>query len=142
MTARQSVLIGPSLVGIFCLGLAAASLVVGCAREPDVTLELVADDLVFRGDNPTLYVTTGAKVQLTLRNEADGVIHQLAIPELAVETRILQPYESQALQFRAPDLETTLTYTCQLHSLMAGKIVVASPEAQTAATPDPSRANP
>ena len=96
----------------------------GCQRHPDVTLELIADDLVFRGDNPDICAPPGARVRVVFRNQADGVIHDLAIPELDVATGILSPGESADLDFTAPDSDVVLTYACKLHALMRGRILI------------------
>ncbi len=112
-----------------------AALATGCQREPVVVLELVADDLVFRGDNPDISARAGSRVTLLFRNEADGVIHQLAIPGLDLETEILQPGDSAELRFKAPKESTVLTYSCELHALMKGRIVIDDPDSTAAQAP-------
>ena len=99
----------------------------------DEVVTLVAVELVFRGDNPTLYVTAGSKVKLVFRNEADGVIHQVTLTDLDIETEILQPGESESICFRAPAAGGVLTYACTFHSLMTGQVVVRSGDRQPTA---------
>jgi hypothetical protein len=101
-----------------------AATVVWVRRKPTTTLELVAEDLVFRGKNPTLYAKPGGKVRLVFRNEANGVVHQFSIDELSVETAILQPGTVEEICFPVPAQERVFTYTCKLHPIMTGRFVL------------------
>ena len=94
--------------------------------NPNVIMEIVAENFVFRGNNPTLYAEAGSKVNLTFRNAARGIEHQLAIEGLDVETDVLRPGESQEINFFVPLRDTVLTYSCYLHPTMKGKFVVGS----------------
>ena len=94
--------------------------------SPNVIMEVVAENFVFRGNNPTLYADPGSKVNLIFRNEARGIVHQLAIEGLDVETDVLRPGDSQEINFFVPLRDTVLTYSCYLHSTMKGKFVVGS----------------
>ena len=90
-------------------------------------MEVVAENLVFRGNNPTLYAEPGSKVSLTFRNVARGIEHHLAIEGLDVETDVLRPGESQEINFSVPQRDTVLTYGCYLHPMMKGKFAIGSP---------------
>ena len=92
--------------------------------NPNVIIEVVAENLVFRGNNPTLYAEPGSKVSLIFRNEARGIEHHLAIEGLDVDTDVLRPGESQEINFSVPLRDTVLTYSCYLHPTMKGKFVV------------------
>ena len=91
---------------------------------PNVIMEVVAENFVFKGNNPTLYAEPGSKVKLIFRNEARGIEHQLAIEGMDVETDVLRPGESQEINFFVPLRDTVLTYSCYLHPTMKGKFVV------------------
>lgn len=109
---------GGFLVGVLSVVLLAAQ------KKPTTSLELVAEDLEFRGGNPTLYAKAGSKVRLVFRNEADGVVHQLAVEGLDVESSLLQPGTREEICFPAPSEERVLTYVCKLHPLMRGRLVI------------------
>ena len=94
--------------------------------RPNVIMEIVAENFVFRGNNPTLYTEPGSQVNLTFRNAARGIEHQLAIEGLDVETDVLRPGESQEINFFVPLRDTVFTYSCYLHPTMKGKFVVGS----------------
>ena len=111
---------GMLLVGITLVA------VEGMRDKPDSVIEVVAEDLVFRGNNPTLYAESGSKVKLIFRNEARGIEHHLVIEGL-VETDILRPGEREEISFSVPLRDTVLTYSCYLHPIMKGKFVVGSP---------------
>ena len=74
--------------------------VMGMRDSPTVIMEVVAENFVFKGNNPTLYAESGSKVKLIFRNEARGIEHQLAIEGLEVETDVLRPGESQEINWR------------------------------------------
>ena len=95
--------------------------------SPNAIMEVVAENLVFRGNNPTLYAEPGSKVSLIFRNEALGIEHHLAIEGLDVATDVLRPGESQEINFSVPQRDTVLTYGCYLHPMMNGKFVIGSP---------------
>ena len=92
--------------------------------SPNVIMEVVAENFVFRGNNPTLYTEPGSQVNLIFRNAARGIEHQLTIEGLDVETDVLRPGESQEINFFVPLRDTVLTYSCYLHPTMKGKFVV------------------
>ena len=98
--------------------------VMATRHRPNVIMEVVAENFVFRGNNPTLYAEAGSKVSLIFRNESRGIEHHLAIEGLDVETDVLRPGESQVINFSVPLRDTVLTYSCYLHSTMKGKFVV------------------
>jgi len=92
--------------------------------RPNTVIEVVAENLVFRGNNPTLYAEPGSEVKLIFRNEARGIEHHLVIEGLGVETAILRPGEREEIIFSVPMRDTVLTYSCYLHPMMEGKFVV------------------
>ena len=100
------------------------AIVTAMRDSPNAIMEVVAENLVFRGNNPTLYAESGSKVKLIFRNEARGIEHQLAIEGMDVETDVLRPGESQEINFFVPLRDTVLTYSCYLHPTMKGKFVV------------------
>ena len=118
-----------SLVTVFGLLLLGITLVAVEARRdrPNTIIEVVAEDLVFRGNNPTLYAESGSKVKLIFRNEARGIEHHLGIEGLKVETDVLRPGEREEISFVVPLRDTVLTYSCYLHPAMKGNFVVGNP---------------
>lgn len=90
-------------------------------------MEVVAENFVFRGNNPTLYAEPGSKVSLIFRNESLGIEHHLAIEGLDASTDVLRPGESQEINFSVPQRDTVLTYGCYLHPMMKGKFMIGSP---------------
>ncbi|QKT03352.1 nitrite reductase, copper-containing [Ectothiorhodospiraceae bacterium 2226] len=121
---------------------------------PDVrfTLEttLAEGRMVFRGIggaidgvvNPELRVQPGAVVQITLVN-SDGVQHDIAVPELKVQSEIITARgSSTAVSFRARD-EGSFTYICTLpgHQAagMEGLLVVGDAAEAEAAAPSISQ---
>ena len=114
---------------VFALLLIGITLVTVMAtrNSPNVIIEVVAENFVFRGNNPTLYAEPGSKVNLTFRNEALGIDHHFAIEDLNVETDVLRPGESQEINFSVPLRDTVLTYGCYLHPMMKGKFAIGSP---------------
>ena len=103
------------------------AIVTAMRDSPNAIMEVVAENLVFRGNNPTLYAEPGSKVSLIFRNEALGIEHHLAIEGLDVATDVLRPGESQEINFSVPQRDTVLTYGCYLHPMMKGKFVIGSP---------------
>lgn len=93
-----------------------------------VEVELVARDVRFNGENPTLRLERGRPVRLVVRNAEAGarpVYHDFAIAGLGLEpTSALAPGESAVVEF-TPSRPGTYTYHCPLHpGLMNGRIVV------------------
>ena len=112
--------------GLLSIGITLAT-VTAMRDSPNVIMEVVAENLVFRGNNPTLYAEPGSKVSLIFRNESLGIEHHLAIEGLDVATDVLRPGESQEINFSVPQRDTVLTYGCYLHPMMKGKFVIGSP---------------
>ena len=89
--------------------------------------------------NPTISVKPGEKIQLTIRNEDRGVLHDIVIigtngnaPLLKIHLqRPLRHGESETLSFTVPDIETeasrdfTFEYYCSRHpKMMRGEIEI------------------
>lgn len=95
------------------------------AEGPVRALTLVAKVGRFHAADPTLTVTVGETLHLTIRNEEpEPVPHDFFIAGLGVATGILVPGETATLVFtvRQPG---TYTYGCSLHPrLMDGRLVV------------------
>ena len=101
--------------------------VMAARDSPNVIMEVVAENFVFKGNNPTLYAESGSKVKLIFRNEARGIEHHLGIEGLKVETDVLRPGEREEISFVVPLRDTVLTYSCYLHPAMKGNFVVGNP---------------
>ena len=113
------------VIALLLIGITLAT-VMAMRDSPNVIMEVVAENFVFRGNNPTLYAESGSKVKLIFRNEAHGIEHQLAIEGMGVETDVLRTGESREINFFVPWRDTVLTYSCYLHPAMKGKFVVGS----------------
>ena len=123
-----------SLVIVCGMLLVGITLVAGesMRSRPNTVIEVVAENLAFRGNNPTLYAEPGSEVKLIFRNEARGIEHHLVIEGLGVETAILRPGEREEISFSVPMQDTVLTYSCYLHPIMKGKFVVGDPSTLSA----------
>jgi copper binding plastocyanin/azurin family protein len=91
------------------------------------TVTLLARDMSFYlpGDttpNPRLIVGRGERVRFVLRNEQQGVPHDLAVEDGDGDwetTRVVRGAgESAGLTFRAPERQGEYPYLCTLHSRM------------------------
>lgn len=80
----------------------------------------------FNGSNPTLEISRGVPVEITIRNdEQGGIPHDFALVGLDLRTpKALQPGESATLRF-TPSRSGEFAYTCTLHpGLMDGRLIV------------------
>jgi len=103
------------------------------AREKPREVILVARGMAFtypssaqqERPNPALTFKAGEGIILVFRNQDQGMLHNLRIHRLGLETPILAYGESAKLTFTVPDETGTDKYSCTLHSLiMTGRIVI------------------
>ena len=82
------------------------------AREMSFHVEDIA------GANPTMALTAGEQVKVTIRNEDKGMLHDFSIPEWGVRTGGVEWGDE-------PATASTLSYVCTPHSvMMSGRITV------------------
>ena len=121
------------LVGLLTV-IAAAALGVGVtlAVRPDPgprEIVLTARGMAFYVDggptpNPAIPVRPGEYVRFVLRNEAPGLLHDLAIPDLHASLEPVAAGESRALVVRIPRLTGPVRYICRPHGqMMSGTLV-------------------
>jgi plastocyanin len=109
---------------------AAASISCGRAAAREVTL--VARGMTFAlpdqpdAANPVLRLHAGERVRLVLRNEAAGLVHDVAIPAWGVATAAVQAGQTVETTFVVPEGSGPVEYQCRPHAaMMTGRIDVA-----------------
>ena len=125
--ARPRALLVPLVALVLvCGGVAIAVQAATGGSEPQ-TIALSARGMAFYlpGDptpNPRLVVDRGEAVRLVLRNEDQGIPHDVAVPDEDDDlkaTRLLRAAgESADLTFRAPAAAGEYEYVCTAHSRM------------------------
>jgi len=127
--SRPRALLAPLLALLMALvAVAGVAFGVQAAVGPEPrTVTLLARDMSFYlpGDstpNPRLVVGRGEKVRFVLRNEQQGIPHDLAIEDGAGDretSRVIRGAgESAELTIRAPEQEGEVPYFCTFHSRM------------------------
>lgn len=97
----------------------------GGRRDPQRTIVVTAQDMMFNETNPTIELTPGETVRLVFRNEDPGMKHDLNIPALGLRTGVIEAGEEAVLEFTVPD-NGTFEYVCSLHPVsMRGLFAVA-----------------
>ena len=109
-----------------------ASASVSCGRAAARDVTLVARGMTFAlpeqpdAVNPVLRLRAGERVRLVLRNEAPGLMHDVAIPAWGVATNPIPGGQSAAVTFVVPDGDGAVEYQCRPHAaMMTGRIDVA-----------------
>ena len=118
-------LIGTAVV-VLLLGAFAVALTRPAPR--DITLVVRGMAFYLEGDslpNPTIQLTAGERVRITLRNEERGIRHDVALPAMDAALEPIGWNESADVTFVVPDTPGTHDYWCRPHMLMMrGKIIV------------------
>ena len=120
MSRLQKLLLAGLLVG------GGIALSVGAAVRPEPTRELtlIARDMAFYlpGDptpNPTLVLSRGERVRITLRHEDPGMTHDFAVESQKVTTDPLRRAgDTTAVVLQAPEGPGESEYVCTFHRLM------------------------
>ena len=90
---------------------------------PPVSMSFHVEDIA--GANPTMALTAGEQVKVTIRNEDRGMLHDFSIPEWGVRTGGVEWGDERSITFRVPATASTLSYICTPHSvMMSGRITV------------------
>lgn len=131
-------LIGASafVAGLAVLAIAWTTVAHSYSADSDTgdRIQLVAQCMSFRlaeslddpkaPDNPVLRMRAGRTVEIVVRGADQGMKHDLAIPELALRTPLLDLGDTAVLRFTAP-APGTYEYLCTMHPrVMRGQIVV------------------
>ncbi len=94
------------------------------ARAPSRQIEVSVQDGKFDGSNPTLELTLGEKVAITVINREQGVVHDFLISGLGARTGYIKPGDRQAVIF-TPKKAGLFRYICTLHpGSMDGQVIV------------------
>jgi plastocyanin len=110
-----------SLVASSCTG-SGARVIVVAARG--MTFVLPGDPDT---PNPVIRVRPGERIELTLRNEAPGLMHDFHIPSWKVSTSQIRGGESTTVSFIVPGEVGRYEYNCGPHaSMMQGFIEVSA----------------
>lgn len=126
---------------VFTAAAVAATLLsaaVACRAKPparDVTL--VARGMIFVLDgeegedagapNPVVRLRAGERVRLVLRNEAQGLLHDVEIPAWKIAVPEIRAGETAAVTFTVPDTPGEYEYRCRPHAEMMRGIVSVVP---------------
>ena len=97
----------------------------GGQEDPQRTIVVTAQNMMFNETNPTIQLTAGETVRVVFRNEDPGMQHDLIIPALGLRTGIIETGEEAVFEFTVPD-DGTFQYLCSLHPVsMRGFFAVA-----------------
>ncbi|MCI0531492.1 MAG: cupredoxin domain-containing protein [candidate division Zixibacteria bacterium] len=90
-------------------------------------IELVARNMAYNADNPTIVLKLGEPVVILVKNNDPGMLHDLVIEGLDVETSAALKYgQSEVLEF-TPTKTGRFEYYCSYHfQMMRGEIIVVS----------------
>ena len=105
----------------------------GCRTASVREVTLVARGMTFAlpeqpaAANPTVRLRAGERVRLVLKNEASGLVHDLAIPEWNVTLDAINAGETSSITFTVPERAGQVEYRCQPHAAMMSGVVEVTP---------------
>ena len=105
----------------------------GCRTASVREVTLVARGMTFAlpeqpaAANPMLRLRAGERVRLVLKNEAAGLVHDLAIPDWHVTLAAIPAGESSSTTFTVPEQTGRVEYRCQPHAAMMSGVVDVTP---------------
>lgn len=105
----------------------------GCRTAAVREVTLVARGMTFAlpeqpgAPNPTVRLRAGERVRLVLKNEASGLVHDLAIPEWHLTLAAVPAGETSSLTFTVPEKAGPVAYRCQPHAAMMSGVVEVTP---------------
>lgn len=120
-----------SLMMIVFLGLAGVLFMLEAYEKPQAEIRpvqeiiLIAKEMVYNTNNPTLILKVGQPVRIIIINEDKGMLHDFVIEELDISISDPLEYgESEIVEF-IPTQKGKYDYFCSYHSkLMRGKIII------------------
>jgi plastocyanin len=77
--------------------------------------------------NPVIPMHAGERVRLVLKNEAPGLLHDVAIPAWKIETSQIRAGETTEVTFTVPNQPGRHGYRCRPHSEMMSGFVEVMP---------------
>ena len=115
------------------LVLIALALLSGCAQRQARDVVLVATGMSFalasspEAANPALAFRPGERIRLTIKNEAPGLRHDVAIPAWDVATKQVGFGETAQVTFTVPQTDGAVDYYCRPHATMMRGLVTVTP---------------
>lgn len=99
--------------------------------EPREVVIIARQMSFYSGDgataNPTIQVSPGERVRITLVGADPGVDHDFAVTAWGVQTALVRGVGRTSIVIQAPDTPGEFTYLCSLHaSMMTGSIQVSA----------------
>lgn len=82
-------------------------------EEDEPITEIVVSGKEFSFSPSTISVKRGDKVRIVFKNEGK-MMHDFVVEELGIRTKIVNPGESDTLEFTVPDDGSPLTYYCSV----------------------------
>jgi len=130
MATRRYIRVG--FAAILLVAIAALLPMIGATREAETVREvrLVARDMTYYLEgqdepNPTLKLRAGERVKFVLRNEDDGMDHDLTVRQWELGIGVINGKGSDSVTFTVPALRGSHVYFCTPHlSSMRGVIEV------------------
>jgi plastocyanin len=93
------------------------------SESPSREVVLVARGMAFYVEgnptpNPTIDLVAGERVRIILRNQDEGMVHDMAATRLPISFDLLNWREERELTLVVPDLPGSYAYVCRPHSVM------------------------
>lgn len=133
MSGRSRIVAIVGAVALVAVALAILP-IVGSAEPREITL--TARGMTFYvagtdGENPTIHVTPGERVRLTLVNDDEGMDHDLSIAAWNAEVPVIHGKGKASIVVQVPDRAGAAEYVCTLHrSMMRGTVDIAAGSAK------------
>jgi plastocyanin len=111
------------------LVVATIGLLAACRSMPVREVTLVTRGMTFAlpeqpdASNPVLHLRGGERVRLVLKNEAAGMIHDVAIPAWNVSVDAIAAGQTATTTFVVPEAEGQVEYHCRPHAQMMNGLV-------------------
>lgn len=122
-----------SFMLIVFLGLAGVLFMLEAYEKPQAEISpvqeivLIAKEMVYNTNNPTLILKVGQPVRIIIINEDKGMLHDFVIEELDINTSAPLEYgQSEVINF-IPVKKGKYEYFCSYHAkMMRGKVIIKS----------------
>ena len=115
----------PGAIALAALMMCALALIPVMSHSPaprEITLVTRGMAFYVDGDpdtpNPTITLVAGEQVKFVLRNEEQGMVHDLVVAGLPIRFDGLRWRERRELTLVVPDAPGTYSYVCQPHKVM------------------------
>ena len=115
----------PGAIALAVLAMCALALIPVMTKSPGPReIRLVTRGMAFYVDgdpdtpNPTINLVGGEQVRIVLRNEEQGMVHDLVVAGLPIRFDGLRWHEQREVTLVVPDASGTYPYVCQPHKVM------------------------